>query len=137
MEVRHKKPRSGFAVLRDQRVPQIRKHMEARKAAEYDSALKSTCSDFRILVERTVEKVMLNGLLERFRRSVQTKQIKTLAKINIGDCTLIDEMMTKYSRFEHSQSDEMAGALPDVDELHDDLNKVIAWIDNFEGRTVA
>jgi ABC-type hemin transport system ATPase subunit len=137
MEVRHKKPRSGFAVLRDQRVPQIRKHMEVGNAAEYDSALKSTCGDFRILVERTVEKVMLDGLLERFRRSVQTKQIKTLAKINIGDCALIDEMMTKYSRFEHSQSDEMAGALPAVDELHEDLNKVIAWIDEFGGRAVA
>lgn len=137
MEVRHKKPRSGFAVLRDQRVPQIRKHMEAGNAAEYDSALKSVCSDFRILVERAVEKVMLDGLLERFRRSVQTKQIKTLAKINIGDCALIDEMMTKYSRFEHSQSDEMGGALPDVGELHEDLNKVIGWIDEFGGRQVA
>lgn len=136
-EVRHKKPRSGFAVLRDQRVPQIRKHMEVGNAAEYDSALKSTCGDFRILVERTVEKVMLDGLLERFRRSVQTKQIKTLAKINISDCALIDEMMTKYSRFEHSQSDEIAGALPAVDELHEDLNKVIAWIDEFGGRAVA
>ena len=137
MEVRHKKPRSGFAVLRDQRVPQIRKYMEAGNAAEYDSALKSACGDFRILVERTVEKVMLDGILERFRRSVQTKQIKTLAKINIGDCALIDEMMTKYSRFEHSQSDEMAGALPTVDELHEDLSKVIVWIDEFGGRAVA
>lgn len=137
MEVRHKKPRSGFAVLRDQRIPQIRNHMEAGNAAEYDSALKSACGDFRILIERTVEKVMLNGLLERFRRSVQTKQIKTLAKINIGDCALIDEMMTKYSRSEHSQSDEMAGALPAVEELHEDLNKVIAWIDEFGVRVVA
>lgn len=137
MEVRHKKPRSGFAVLRDQRIPQIKKHMEAGNINEYDSAIKSACGDFRILVERTVEKVMLDGLLERFRRSVQTKQIKTLAKINIDDCALIDEMMTRYSRFEHSQSDEMAGTLPTIDELLDDLNKVIAWIDDFGNRLVA
>ncbi|KWC64954.1 AAA family ATPase [Burkholderia ubonensis] len=137
VEVRHKKPRSGFAVLRDQKVPQIRRHMEAGNAAEYDSALKSACGDFRILVERAVEKVMLDGLLERFRRSIQTKQIKTLAKINIGDCALIDKMMTKYSRFEHSQSDEIAGTLPDLDDLNEDLNKVIEWIDEFGSRAVA
>ncbi|MFA5762744.1 MAG: chromosome segregation protein SMC [Bacilli bacterium] len=134
LDVRHKKPRSGFAVLRDQKIPQIRKHMEVGNATAYESALKMVCGDFRVLIERTIEKVMLDGLMERFRRSMQTKQIMTLAKINADDCALIDVMMTKYSRFEHSQPDELASNPPSPDELATDLDKVITWIDEFGKR---
>ena len=45
-------------------------------------------------------------------------------------------MMTKYSRFEHSQSDELPGTLPSVDELAADLDVVITWIDGFKKRAV-
>lgn len=136
LDVRHKKPKSGFAVLRDQKLPQIRKLAEQGRAAEYDSALKSICGDFRILIERSIEKVMLNGLMERFRRSVQTQQIRSLAKINLADCALVDEMMTKYSRFEHSQPDELATPLPTPDEIAEDVGKVLAWIEEFTDRPV-
>lgn len=134
LDVRHKKPKSGCAVLRDQKLPQIRKLAEQGSAAEYDSAVKSLCGDFRILVERSIEKVMLGGLMERFRRSVQTKQIKSLAKINVADCALIDEMMTKYSKFEHSQPDEIATPLPTPDEIAEDIGKLVAWMDEFSAR---
>lgn len=87
-----------------------------------------------ILIERTVEKILLNGLVERFRRSVQAQQIKSLAKITVDDCSTVEDMMTKYSRFEHSQSDELPGTLPSVDELSADLDVVITWIDGFKKR---
>lgn len=134
LDVRHKKPKSGFTAIRDHKLPKIRKHEKDGNAAEYDSALKTTCGDFRILTERSVEKVILDGLMERFRRSIQTKQLKSLTKINAADCALIDSMMTKYSKFEHSQPDELAGILPTPDELAADLDTVIAWIDEFEKR---
>lgn len=133
-DVRHKKPKSGFTVIRDQNLPRIRKHDEDGDTANYDLAMKAACGDFRILVERSIEKVMLSGLVERFRRSVQTQQIKSLSKITSEDCALIDAMMTRYSKFEHSQSDELAGVLPTPDELAEDLEKVIAWIDEFGKR---
>jgi energy-coupling factor transporter ATP-binding protein EcfA2 len=136
LDVRHGKPDKGFIVIRDQKLPQIRKHVENRDAGAYDAALKAACGDFRILIERTVEKILLNGLVERFRRSVQTQQIKSLSKITVEDCTTIEEMMTKYSRFEHSQSDELPGTLPSVDELAADLDVVITWIDGFKKRAV-
>ena len=72
--------------------------------------------------------------MERFRRSIQTKQLKSLTKVNVDDCALIDSMMTKYSKFEHSQPDELTGILPSPDELAADLDTVIAWIDEFEKR---
>ncbi|PHU99859.1 AAA family ATPase [Iodobacter sp. BJB302] len=134
LDVRHGKPDKGFTVIREQKLPQIRKLAAAGNGEAYDAALKAACSDFRILIERTVEKVLLNGLIERFRRSVQTQQIKSLAKITMGDCSTVEEMMTKYSKFEHSQSDELPGSLPSVDELAADLDVVITWIDEFKKR---
>lgn len=133
-DVRHKKPKSGFATIRDHKLPKIRSHEKSGNASEYDSALKTACGDFRILTERSIEKVILDGLIERFRRSIQTKQLKSLTKINANDCALVDSMMTKYSKFEHSQPDELVGTLPTPDELAADLDTVIAWIDEFEKR---
>lgn len=134
LDVRHAKPDKGFIAIRDHKLPQIRKHSDAGDAASYDAVLKAACGDFRILIERTVEKILLNGLVERFRRSVQTQQIKTLAKVTAEDCAMVEEMMTKYSKFEHSQSDELPGVLPTIDELSLDLDTVIAWIDGFKKR---
>jgi hypothetical protein len=134
LDVRHGKPDKGFAVIRDEKLPQIRKHENSGDGEAFDTALKAACGDFRILIERTVEKILLNGLVERFRRSVQTQQIKTLAKITADDCSIVEGMMTKYSKFEHSQSDENPGALPSVDEFSTDLDVVITWIDGFKKR---
>ncbi|WP_175962434.1 hypothetical protein [Burkholderia pyrrocinia] len=71
---------------------------------------------------------MLKGLIERFRRLVQTQQIRSLAKITPEDCVLVDQMMTKYSKIEHSQSDEVDAILPGVEELGDDLRLMTDWI---------
>jgi len=134
LDVRHKKPKSGFTAIRDHKLPKIRTHERDGSAVEFDSALKTACGDFRILTERSIEKVILNGLIERFRRSIQTKQLKSLTKLNSADCALLDSLMTKYSKFEHSQPDELAGMLPAPDELAADLDTIIAWIEEFEKR---
>ncbi|WP_186133552.1 AAA family ATPase [Burkholderia gladioli] len=136
LDVRRERPDKGFAKLRDHRLPVLRKLLDAGDVG-YDNEMKAVCGDFRILVERSVEKVMLSGLIERFRRSVQTQQIRSLAKITSEDCVLVDQMMTKYSKFEHSQSDEVDANLPGVDELADDLKLMIDWIGEFDKRAVA
>lgn len=135
-DVRHKKPKSGFVTIRDHKLSKIRNHEKSGSASDYDVALKAACGDFRILTERCVEKVLLDGLMERFRRSIQTKQLKSLTKITLPDCVLIDSLMTKYSKFEHSQPDELLGTLPSSDELAQDLDEVIAWIEEFESRAI-
>lgn len=136
LDVRRERPDKGFAKLRDHRLPALRKLLDVGDVG-YDNEMKAVCGDFRILVERSVEKVMLSGLIERFRRSVQTQQIRSLAKITPDDCVLVDQMMTKYSRFEHSQSDEVDANLPGVDELADDLRLMIDWIGEFDKRAAA
>jgi hypothetical protein len=97
--------------------------------------IKAICSDFRILLERMIEVVLLADVVQRHRRAVQTVgKIEKLAKINNNDCEFFDEMMTKYSRYEHSQSDEAPVTLPDPDELDKDLNNLKKWYDDFTKR---
>jgi len=97
--------------------------------------IKAICSDFRILLERMIELELLADIVQRHRRAVQTiGKINKLAKINHNDCKFFDEMMTKYSKYEHSQSDEAPVTLPDPDELNKDLNNLKEWHDNFKKR---
>lgn len=98
---------------------------------------KSICSDFRILLERVVEVVMLADVVQRHRREVHTKnKIQNLAKINSADCKLIEDLMTKYSCFEHSQSNEAPVEVPAPDVLKTDIELLIGWNKEFTKRTI-
>jgi hypothetical protein len=104
----------------------------------YESQVKGICSDFRILVERAVEYVLLNEVLLRFRRSVQTQgRIAALAKISKKDCEFIEGLMTNYSAFEHSQTDELPAEVPDFFVLEADVKALAVWMDEFSKRSVA
>jgi energy-coupling factor transporter ATP-binding protein EcfA2 len=105
--------------------------------ADYDIYAKSICTDMRILVERMVEDTLLNKVVCRFRRAVHTQnKIGSLAKIKPEDCQLIDEFMTKYSRYEHSQPSEAPVPLPEPDEIAADLTRLQAWLSEFSGRQI-
>lgn len=98
-------------------------------------ALKDACSTFRILVERTVEIHLCANIVGRFRREIKTMGLlKKLAAIEPSDCIFIDDSMSKYSAFEHSQPDETPTHLPDPDEIITDATELRAWIDDFGKR---
>lgn len=102
---------------------------------DYENIARSLCSNIRILIERVVEKDLLNEVVTRFSPEVNTKnKIGTLAKITEKDCTFIDDYMTKYSRYEHSQSDEAPIPLPSPNEIEKDLNKIKSFIENLHSR---
>lgn len=137
ISIRDANPQSAANRLRDEAVPQLAKLYAAGQAEEYEERAKSVCSDFRILVERCVEKVLMNDVLTRFRRSVETKnKIGALAKITPEDCQLVDTFMTRYSSFEHSQPDELPAELPDFEEIKKDVTALAAWIEGFKKRLV-
>ena len=97
---------------------------------------KGICTDFRILLERTVEDDLLNEIVRRHRRSVTTdNRLNRLANINPEDCEFIDNLMTKYSSYEHSQSVEVPVSLPEEPELRADLESLKAWREEFSKRT--
>jgi len=97
--------------------------------------IKAICCDFRILLERMIELELLADVVGRHRRAINTMgKINKLAKINNNDCKFFDEMMTKYSKYQHSHSNDAPVRLPNPDELNKDLNALKEWHDNFKKR---
>jgi uncharacterized protein YhaN len=101
----------------------------------YEDVAKALCRDIRILIERVVEKDLLNEIVKRFNPEVQTKgKIHTLANITEADCNFIDDYMTRYSRYEHSQPEEAPIELPTPEEIEADLEAIRSFITNVQQR---
>ncbi|KJV36962.1 AAA family ATPase [Luteibacter yeojuensis] len=126
-------PKKGFNEL-DSKV---------RSAAKLDhdeqqNSLKAACSNFRILMERAVEDHLCAKVVVRYRREIKTGGMLTrLSAVTRADCELIEGMMTKYSAFEHSQSYETPSSDIDPNDLLADIATMVAWIKEFDGRTVS
>ena len=129
------KPIKVINTLLNERVPQARKIYNEKGSAAYAPEAKGICSDLRITLERLVECTLLNEVILRFRRSVTTKgRLSKLAKISPDDCKMIDDLMTEYSKYEHSQPGEAPVTPPLPDKLEADLKKLKAWHEEFTKR---
>jgi energy-coupling factor transporter ATP-binding protein EcfA2 len=132
LSLRDLKPAKAVARIRDEFLPQLRKHVNNADADTFEREAWQICSEFRILVEKCVESVLLNEVLVRFRRDIQTKgRLSKLAKIEQSDCDLIDDLMSRYSVFEHSQSDEFPAQCPDLQQIEHDVDTLSSWINAF------
>jgi len=132
-----RKPEKVINGLLNDRLARARKILTDNGKAEYDLHAKGICSDVRILVERLVEDTLLNDVVRRFRRDVHTKnKIGGLAKIKPEDCQIVDELMTKYSRYEHSQPNEAPVPLPEPDDIAADLTRLQTWLKEFSERKI-
>lgn len=101
---------------------------EAGGAAAYRALAQGICSDFRKLIERSVEEDLLNKVVLRHRRSVTTEgRLAQLHGILPVECKLIDDLMTRYSCFEHSQSGEAPVIIPEADALKVDIESLVKW----------
>ncbi|MDP1930501.1 MAG: AAA family ATPase [Gammaproteobacteria bacterium] len=110
---------------------------ESGDLTTYRIYAQSICSDFRKLLERTVEEDLFYKIVKRHRRSITTDNlICNVSKITPKDCSFIDNLMTKYSCYEHSQSQEAPAFLPDESELSQDLIAMKEWRDEYKKRTV-
>jgi len=117
------------------RLDGAKKAGEAGGGEAYRALAQGICSDFRKLLERTVEDDLLNQVVRRHRRSVTTdNRLTPLPLIEPSDCQFIDELMTKYSCYEHSQSLETPVFIPDEQELQKDLEDLKRWREDFRGR---
>jgi AAA domain len=116
------------------RVQKAKKVLE-QSSADYEILAKAICSDFRIIIERAIEVNLLSDVVQRFRRSIITKnKIHKLSVVTAADCQLFDDFMTEYSKYEHSQPQETPISLPQPEKLEADINKLLAWIGEFEKR---
>ena len=80
--------------------------------------------------ERALEEVLLGGVLERFRNSVQTQQIAKIADITPEDCKAIETAMTKCSTWlpGHDQAPAARAPVPEPAELDADIKALEAWV---------
>jgi energy-coupling factor transporter ATP-binding protein EcfA2 len=134
------KPDKGLNVL-------IEKHQKAAKIFEehgydaYEPLGRANCSEFRTIVEKSVETVLLDEIVLRFRKSVMTgdkknNKLSKLLRIQHSDCDLIEEMMTKYSGFMHSHSDDFPIEVPPPDLVAGDLKRMAEWYTDFKKRQI-
>lgn len=126
--------KSALNTLMNQRYQDLKKAHENGKFEHAEILLKSICSDFRILVERSIENDLLCGVVQRFQRPIHTLKLKDLAKLEYEDCKLLDSLMTKYSRFEHSQPTESPVELPGLAELSEDMKSLEEWRGGYNKR---
>ncbi len=118
------------------RLSAAKRALEAGEADTYTALMKGICSDVRILAERAVEDELLSKVVQRFRRSIVTKdKLTLLVKINDQDCRLIDGVMSRFSVFEHSQPAEMPASLPSYDEVLREAQALRDWVLEFRSRT--
>jgi len=117
------------------KLPEGKKILEEQGNEPYSWWAKGVCSNARITIEKVVEFDLLADVVQRFRRPINTQgKLHNVAKVTPEDCGYIDVLMTKYSRYEHSQPNELPVPPPDLDELEADLNQLKQWRDEFIGR---
>lgn len=119
------------------RLDDARKYWDSGDSNSYKIHAQSICSDFRKLLERTVEDDLIQEVVKRHRRSIMTNnKLNGLVKIQQDDAQFLDELMTKYSKFEHSQSAEIPVQVPGEPELRKDLEALKTWREKFKKRTL-
>ena len=112
---------------------------EAKKkdidSEEYADCIGRICQQFRICVERSVEDVLLLGMVRRFDRRIMTNnKVMKLTAITEEDCKIIDDMMGKYSFSEHSQPADSLVLQYSIDEIEQDISSFSQWIAQYNKR---
>lgn len=132
-----KNPIKAINDLRNARLSAARKVYNTEGYDGYYPLAKAICSDFRILLERLVEVDLLAEIVVRHRKDVQTKnRIHYLAKITKEDCEMLEKLMTDYSFYEHSHSNDTAVEIPEPDALDASFDQIVDWHQEFKARKV-
>lgn len=86
--------------------------------------------------ERAMEEVLLGGVVERYRPSVQTQRLAPLADISPTDCQAVETAMTKCSTWlpGHDQAAAARAPIPGSAELKQDIEALEAWVKGIRER---
>lgn len=103
---------------------------------DYDPLATSIYADLRRTWERSIEEVLLNQVILRFRPGIETNRLKKIGDITSDDLTAVENGMTKSSKWEggHDQALAMNERLPLPDELKQDIDALDAWVSSVEKR---
>jgi hypothetical protein len=86
--------------------------------------------------ERAVEEVLLNGVVERFRDSVQTQRLKRAADLTPADYEAVEAGMAKCSKWEggHDHALALNEPVPLPDEIETDLKALETFVSGITKR---
>jgi len=130
-----KKTTSALNSIKNDKIAKAKKIFKEQGSEAYYPYGKALCSDIRILVERIVELDFLADVIQRYRRAVNTMgKIQKLAKIQKEDCDIVNDFMTQYSCYEHSQPTETPIEIPEPAEIEKDVDKLLQWLTEFNSR---
>jgi len=117
------------------RIAEAKRIFEESGTTTYEPYAQSICTEIRKTIERLIEFDLMADVIQRHRRAINTLgKLDKLASITPEDCAFVDDMMTKYSRYEHAQSREATVALPEPAELAEDIAELKKWRDGLENR---
>ncbi|MNE74163.1 hypothetical protein D3C80_1702200 [compost metagenome] len=86
-------------------------------------------------MEKTIEFILLADVVGRFRRAINTQgKLHKVAKVTTDDCSFIDDLMTRYSVFEHAQSEELPSSALELAVFEADVTALHNWIAEFSAR---
>jgi len=96
---------------------------------EYEEKAIYTYGRLRETWERALEEVLMGGIVERYRQSVQTLHVRILADISEDDCKALESGMAKCSRWlpGHDQAPAENVKVPEPDELLEDIKSLEEW----------
>jgi len=130
-----KKPVNAIRNLKNDRLVKAKKVLEEQGSEFGNPLLKSICSDMRILLERVIELELLGGIVQRHKRGITTKdKLSRLVHINSSDSGLLEGLMTEFSKYEHSQSEESPITPPTPAVLESLIDSLLGWHEEFKKR---
>ena len=86
--------------------------------------------------ERGVEEVLLGGIVERYRNTIQTQQVSALVDICPADCEALNAGMTKCSKWlpGHDLAPAESEPFPDPIEVDTDIKAFEDWVQRIRKR---
>lgn len=120
--------------LKQNDIPAIRQLHEDENYRVHDMYMLRLCSDIRNIVEEGIERTLLGGIVNRFDLPVYSQKIRYLRVINISDIDLFDNMMSKYSQYDHSQPIESPLVFPSLSEIESDIDDLLSCANDLKNR---
>ena len=124
------KTRLGY--LRNQH-PKIKKLFESGDELEHRKQTVDAYRLLRIAWERAVEEVLLNQVVLRFRKGIETQRLSEVV-VEDSDYKSVEHCMGKCSNYAHDQALLGGVELPHPDELLADINALDEWRKDIEKR---
>lgn len=105
-------------------------------SGSYEPIARRIYARLREAWERAVEEVLLNGVVVRFGRSIQTQRLRHVHDITPEDILVVEEGMTKASRFMegHDEAGAINEPVPEPCEVRRDVQSLEQWAQGIRRR---